>query len=229
MKKRSLSFTPLQIAVHIAAWIPLAWMIWDYFQFNLTANPIQNLTQRTGKAALIFLVLSLAATPANTLFGWRQALKVRRALGLYAFGYAAVHFWIFLAWDYGFAWDLLRAEIIDKSYILVGASTLTILTALAATSFRWWMKRLGKNWKRLHKLVYLAGGLVIIHFAWASKGDLFSLQGDIWEPLAYGLAVALLLIVRIPSVRKRASGLRRRLAARLAETAARQPEGKSAS
>lgn len=227
MKKSTFSLTPLQAAVHVAAWIPLAWMVWDYYSFNLTANPIQNLTQRTGKAALTFLVLALAATPANTLFGFRQAIKVRRALGLYAFLYAAMHFWIFLAWDYGFSWELLKTEIFDKSYILVGAGALTILTALAVTSFRWWMKKLGKNWKRLHKLVYLAGGLVIVHFAWASKGDLLSLQGDVWEPLAYGLAVALLLIVRIPAVRKWASGLRRRLALRLANPVPGRPERES--
>lgn len=206
MKKRK--FTPFQIAVHIGAWLPLAWLVWDAWAGNLSINPIQEITQRTGKYALILLVLSLACTPLNTLFKFRPALQVRRALGLYAFLYAALHFMTFIGLDYGFDWSLLLSEVVEKRYVLVGLAALLILASLAATSFTWWMKRLGKNWKRLHRLVYLASGLVVVHFAWAKKGDLFSLQGDILQPLAFGLAVALLLAVRIPPVRRSLSGLR---------------------
>lgn len=207
---RKPKFTPLQIATHIAAWIPLVWLLWDAFTNNLTINPIQAATQRTGKYALVMLVLSLACTPLNTVFGFRQALQVRRALGLYAFGYAAIHFSIFIGLDYGFNWALLLAEIVEKRYVLVGLGALLILLTLAITSFKWWMKRLGKNWKRLHRLVYLAGGLVILHYAWAAKGDILRLQGDIWQPLAFGAVVALLLVARIPGVRKAISARRLR-------------------
>ena len=204
--------SPLKILVHTAAWGLLAWLLFDYWTGNLTVNPIQAATQRTGIFALVFLTLSLACTPLNTLFGWRQVLTVRRILGLHAFMFALVHFTIFIWLDYGFDWEFLRIEIINKRYVLVGASAFLILAALALTSFRWWMKRLGKNWKRLHKLVYLAGILVIVHYAWAKKGDLLRLSGDVLGPLAFGLVMALLLILRTPAVRKTARNLRNRLA-----------------
>jgi sulfoxide reductase heme-binding subunit YedZ len=217
-----IKLTPLQILVHLLAWGLAAWLAWDAWTGNLTVNPIQAATQRTGKYALVLLVLSLACTPLNTLFGLRQALTVRRALGLYAFMFAATHFAIFIWIDYGFEWEFIRAEIIDKRFILVGAAALTILTLLAATSFQWWMKRLGKRWKSLHRLVYLAAPLVVLHYAWARKGDLFRLQGDILQPLAFGVVVALLLLARLPALRKRAVKLRGQLQKRVAiETASR--------
>ena len=126
------------------------------------------------------------------------------------------HFTIFIWIDYGFNWEFLRADISDKLYIFVGLTALIMLTLLAATSFKWWMKRLGKRWKSLHKLVYLAAPLVVLHFAWARKGDVFRLQGDILQPLAFGIVVALLLLARLPALRKRAVKLRGQLQKRLA-------------
>lgn len=192
-----------QIAVHVAAWAPLTWLIWAWFSNRLTINPIQAATQRSGQFAIILLLLSLACTPLNSLFGFRAALKVRRALGLYSFLYAAIHFTIFLALDYQFDWRLIGQTILEKRFILVGATALLILAALAATSFDWFKKRMGKRWKTLHRLVYLAGGLVILHFAWARKGNLFSLQGDITLPLFAGSILAMLLILRLPPVRRK--------------------------
>ncbi len=203
-----LKFTPLQIIVHLSAWSLAGWLIWGFITNQLTVNPIQALMQRTGNYALIFLVLSLTCTPLNTVFGFRQALKVRRALGLYAFLFAASHFLILIGLDYGFDWMLLQLEILNKRYILVGLAAGAILLALAITSFKWWMKRLGKNWKRLHKLVYLAGPLVILHFAWARKGDFFSLQGDMLQPFLYGLFVVAVLALRLPVVRQKISQVR---------------------
>lgn len=202
--------SPLQIAVHLAFWGLAGWLAWDALNGNLTVNPIQAATQRTGKYALIFLVVSLACTPLNTFFGFRQALTARRAFGVYAFLWAAVHFAIFIWIDYGFAWEFIKIEIVEKRYIIVGATALTILTALAATSFKFAQKRMGKNWKRLHRLVYIAAPLVILHYAWARKGDLFSLRGDVVQPLLFGAAVALLLAARLPFVRRTAARLRAR-------------------
>lgn len=186
----------------------LGWLVWDYYSGNLTANPLQAATQRTGKYALILLVSSLACTPLNTLFGWKTALNLRRMLGLYAFMYAVMHMLIFVGLDYGFNWNFLWQDLASKRYIWVGLLTLIILTLLAATSFQWWMRRLGKNWKRLHRLVYLAGGLVVLHYAWSKKGDLLALQGDVIQPFFFGLAVALLLLVRLPVVRQKATAFR---------------------
>jgi sulfoxide reductase heme-binding subunit YedZ len=203
-----LQLSPLQWLVHIGAWLPLASLAWGYASDNLTINPIQAATQRSGVFALTFLVLSLACTPLNTLFGWREPLKVRRALGLYGFGYASLHLTLFVGVDYGFDWGLLVREALNKRYILVGIAAFSLLSLLAATSFRWWMVRLGKNWKRLHRLVYLAVPLVVVHFFWVVKGDVLQLSGSIGQPLLYGGIVAVLLALRLPGVRRRVSGLR---------------------
>ncbi len=213
----------LRLAIHLGAWIPLGYLLWAVSTGNLTVNPIQAATQYTGKDALVFLVLSLAVTPFHTLTGYRPVLKVRRALGLYAFLYAAIHVFIFTVIDYGLDWGLLQGAIFEKTYILVGLATLIILTALAVTSFKWWMKRMGRRWTRLHRLIYLAGLLVILHYAWSLKGDLFSLQGDVTQPLAFGLAVVLLLVARIPSLRRWISNQRNRLVRRWPAASLRQP------
>ena len=194
-------FTKFQAAVHIAALLPLLLLVVNWAQDNLTFNPIQALELRTGKYALVLLILSLACTPLNTVFGLRQALKVRRPLGLYAFLYASLHFLIFIGLDYQFDLLLLREAIFEKRYALVGFSAGLILLALAITSTRGWMKRLGHTWAKLHKFVYLAGILVIVHYVWLVKAD-------IRTPLLYGAIVLLLLILRIPYVRRAASRFR---------------------
>lgn len=196
--------TKFQLAVHIAALAPLAVLIGAALTDNLTVNPIQAATFRTGKTAMILLVLSLACTPASTVFGFTQAIRVRRALGLYAFLYAAVHFSIFLGVDYRFDLGLIWLELAEKRYILVGAAALLILIPLAVTSTKSWQRRLGKSWKKLHKWVYLAGILVIIHYVWVQKSD-------IRQPLIWGAVLGLLLVLRIPAVRRHVVQWRSRL------------------
>jgi sulfoxide reductase heme-binding subunit YedZ len=203
--------TRLQILVHIGAWIPLAVLILDALNGNLTINPIQEAQIRSGDIAITLLILSLAVTPINMLFKLPGLVKVRRTLGLYAYMYAAIHLAIFVWLDYGFDLGLLLEAVAEKPFIIVGLTTFILLSALALTSFKSWMVRLGKNWKRLHRLVYLANLLVVLHFAWASKGDLFKLQGDIIRPLLAGVAVIFLLVLRIPAVRKRLAGTLKQL------------------
>lgn len=199
--RRRFQFTKFQIFVHFAALAPLVLLLFDAWRDNLTVNPIQEATFRTGKTALVLLVLSLACTPLNTVFHFRQALKVRRPLGLYAFLYASIHFFIFVGLDYTFDIELLKGAIFEKRYALVGFAAFLVLLPLAITSTKGWMRRLGKKWKQLHNLIYLAGILVVIHYVWLVKTD-------IRVPLLYGLLVVLLLILRVPAVRKRASNLR---------------------
>jgi len=191
----SFSFSKFQVLVHFGALIPLMLLVMDWFNNNLTVNPIQALQLRTGKYALVLLILSLACTPLNTVFGFRQALKVRRPLGLYAFFYASLHFLIFIGLDYQFNWDLILEATFEKRYALVGFAAGLILLSLAITSTKGWKKRLGKTWSRLHKFVYLAGLLVIVHYVWLVKSD-------IRIPLLYGALVVILLILRIPVVRR---------------------------
>jgi sulfoxide reductase heme-binding subunit YedZ len=192
----------LPLATHIGALVPLALLIWDYFHNRLTINPIQAITLRTGKDALVLLVLSLACTPLNSLLGFKPALRVRRALGLYAFLYVTLHLLTFVGLDYAFDWRLLQEAIFAKRYALVGFAAFVILVPLAITSTKGWMRRLGHAWKRLHQFVYLAALLAVIHFVWLVKADRR-------EPLAWGGAVLLLLIARLPAVRSSVARLRR--------------------
>ena len=191
----SLKFARYQLLIHLAALIPLAWLVFDAAAGNLGANPIQAVEQRTGKYALILLVASLACTPLNTVTGWRPALRWRRPLGLYAFAVATIHFLTFLGLDYGFDLRLIWADVGGKRFIWVGAAALAILSALAFTSTGAAMRRMGRRWKRLHRWVYAAGGLVIGHYAWAVKTD-------IRGPLAWGAVIAALLVLRLPPVRR---------------------------
>lgn len=191
----------LLVGTHVGGWLPLIIMIVAWSTGNLTFNPVQAATIRTGRTAIIFLILSLSITPINTLFGLRQLIPLRRWLGLYTFLYAAVHVSIFTGVDYGFDLVLLREAILEKPYAFVGAATFLILLPLALTSTQGWMRRLKKNWKRLHRLVYVAGPLATIHYAWAQKAD-------IRIPIAVGILILILLVLRIGIVRTWASRVR---------------------
>ena len=194
-------------AAHGIGLLPLGLLIWDVLNRGLTANPIQFLTLRTGKAALIMLILTLACTPLNIVFGSKRALSARRTFGLYTFFYALVHAMIFFGLDYLFDLNLIVGTVREKRYLLAGMASFLVLLPLALTSFRWWMKRLGKTWKRLHRLVYLAALLAVTHYVWLVKSD-------IRVPLAYGAGVLLLLIIRLPKVRSRLTQFRYQLAGR---------------
>lgn len=202
MKKFFTRYTPLQIAVHVYAWSGFAHLLFNFLIGNISPNPIQELEQRTGRHAITLLVLSLACTPLNTLFKWSEPLKRRRALGLYAFLYAAIHVLIFVNLDYGLAWSQIARTIFEKPYILVGVAGFLLMIPLAWTSFDIWKQRLGKAWKRLHRIVYLIAPLIVLHYAWSKKGDFFALTGEVIRPLIYGLIVALFLLMRLPPVRK---------------------------
>jgi len=195
-------YTPLQIAIHVYAWSELVFLLFDFFTGRLSANPIQDLERRTGRHAITLLVLLLMCTPIKTIFKWSEPLKRRRALGLYTFMYVTIHVIIFTDLDYGLAWSRLYQEVIQKPRLIVGFLAFLILIPLAITSFDIWKKRLGKNWKRLHQLVYLIAPLAVLHYVWSKKGNILTLQGEVARPLIYGIIVAIFLIIRIPPVRK---------------------------
>lgn len=202
LKKIFSRYTPLQIAMHAYAWSVLVILVFELITGNLSANPIQELEQRTGRHAITLLILSLACTPLNTLFKWTELLKRRRALGLYAFLYATIHVIIFFNLDYGLAWSLIAQTIFEKPYIIVGLIGFILLIPLAASSFDLWKKRLGKRWKRIHQTIYFIVPLVLLHYAWGKKGDFFALQGEIIRPLVYTVIAVILLVMRIPPVRR---------------------------
>ena len=186
---------PFQVAAHIAALIPLALLIWDFWQGNLGPDIIREATLRTGKAALILLVASLACTPIHMIFKFKPALKLRRPLGLYSFMYASIHFAIFIGVDYFFDLALIKDALLEKRYALAGLAAGIILLALALTSTIGWQRRLKKNWKRLHKLVYVAGLLGALHFIWLVK------QGVV-EPWIWAFVISLLLLLRYKPIKQ---------------------------
>ncbi len=208
-------YTPLQVAMHVYAWSGIVLLLFDFFTGHLSANPIQDLERRTGRHAITLLVLSFMCTPINTIFKWSEPLKRRRALGLYTFLYATIHVIIFADLDYGLAWSRLVQEVLQKPRLIVGFLAFLILIPLAITSFDIWKKRLGKNWKRLHRLVYLIGPLVVLHYVWSKKGNILSLQGEVVKPLVYGLIIAIFLIFRIPPIRKALASFSSRMLALL--------------
>ena len=200
---------------HIGALIPLAWLLYeDYtplasllnedFTSGLSVNPIQDWTLRTGKPALVLLILSLSCTPLNVVLGWRNIIPARKWLGLYAFSYAAVHFYIFVGKDYAFQFTYIWIDVGTKLYIIVGFSALLILLPLALTSSKGWMRRLGRTWKKLHQWVYVAGVLAVFHYIWVVKADYR-------EPVAWGALLGFFLLVRVPVVRKRIARWRSKL------------------
>ena len=199
-------FSPFQLLVHLGSWIPLVVLVFDFFSDHLTVNPIQAAEIRTGDTAIVLLILSLACTPLNTLLRLPELNRARRPLGLYAYLYAAVHLLIFVGLDYGFDADLVLQTVTEKPYILAGLTAFLILSILALTSLRAWIVRLGKKWKVIHRLVYLANLVVVLHFGWSIKGDFFRLMGDVTRPLIAAVCVLLLLSLRLPMVRKSVAG-----------------------
>lgn len=193
---------------HIVGLFPLAWLLFDFWFGLLGPEPIRAMILRTGKAAIILLVLSLACTPIHIIFGWNQVLKLRRTWGLYGFMYVAMHLLIFVGLDYQFLIAPVVEEIIARRYALVGFAAFILLVPLALTSNKWSMKRLGKNWKKLHKLVYLIAILAVIHYIWLVKNAYT-------QPLIFAGIVLALLIIRLPAVKQFFLHTQRRVRAQL--------------
>lgn len=176
----------------------LAWRAWEVGNGTnidaLGADPVAAIEHALGLWALRLLLLTLAVTPLRQLLGRPELLRFRRLLGLWAFAYASLHFIAWLVLDLRGWWSQVFAEIAERPYITVGFAAWLLLLPLAVTSTRGWMRRLGRNWGRLHRLVYAIAVLAVLHFWWVVKSD-------VREPLLYAAILALLLGWRI--VRRR--------------------------
>lgn len=177
-------------AVIAGGLVPLAALVVGAALGKLGANPVEAITHETGGWALRLLLASLAITPLRRLTGWALVAPWRRSLGLLAFFYAVLHFATFLVLDLGLALGALAEEIAERPFITLGFAALMLLTPLALTSTRASQRRLGRRWITLHRLVYAAAALAVLHFAWLVKADLA-------EPLVYAAALALLLGARV--------------------------------
>lgn len=179
-------------AVHAAALAPAAWLGWQVYEVWRTgsdvlgADPVAEIEHRTGLWALRLLLLTLAVSPLRQLTGQAVLLRFRRMLGLYAFFYACLHLAAYLVLDLGGYWTQLFEEIAKRPYITVGFAAWLLLVPLALTSTLGWMRRLGRRWGQLHRLVYAIAVLAVLHFWWLVKSD-------VREPALYAAIVAVLL------------------------------------
>ena len=136
---------------------------------NLGVNPAETIQLETGRWALKFLLLSLAVTPVRRLTGWNVVIQYRRMLGLFAFFYASLHFLSYWAFDLDFAFAAMVGDVLKRPFIALGFAAFLLLVPLALTSTKGWIRRLGKKWTLLHRLVYVAAICAVIHFAWKVK------------------------------------------------------------
>jgi len=174
--------------------IPLGYIAWKFRADKLGANPIRELEIETGLWTLRFLAITLAVTPVRKALGWNWLVKYRRMLGLFTFFYATVHLSMWTGVDWFFAWSDMGGEIVKHKYILIGMFTWLIMAPLALTSTAGWVRRLGKRWTKLHRLVYVAAITGTIHYLWAVKKDTFF-------PLVYLAVFVVLLGSRVISSR----------------------------
>ncbi|MET1161373.1 MAG: protein-methionine-sulfoxide reductase heme-binding subunit MsrQ [Pseudoxanthomonas sp.] len=178
--------------VHLAALTPLAILLWQMWGVAKTGSnalgpdPVAEIEHRLGLWALRFLMITLAITPLRQLTGWNVLVRFRRMLGLYAFAYASLHFATYLGLDLRGYWTQIFEDIAKRPYITVGFLAWLLLVPLAVTSTKGWIKRLGRNWARLHMLVYPVAVRAVLHFWWLVKSD-------IREPLLYAVILAVLL------------------------------------
>ena len=172
------------------ALIPFIWLLLKVFQNDLGPDPAQALSIETGEWALRFLLLTLAITPFRQIFRVAEIARLRRMIGLFAFFYASIHFLSWMAFILAFRWLAIAEELVERPYITVGFLAYVILFLLGFTSTNSMVRRLGKNWKRLHKFVYAASILAIVHLLWI-------LRTDVTEAVIYGVLLAILLGYRI--------------------------------
>lgn len=182
----------LRIALWLGASAPAAWLLAGHFLGWLGVNPIEKLTHVTGMTALVLLLVTLAVTPVRRLTGWNAVVRIRRPLGLFAFSYASLHVAIWMVLDLGMQLDWVWEDIMERPYITVGLAAFVLLVPLAVTSTRGWIRRLGRTWGRLHRLVYASAALGIVHFYWLVKSD-------VRLPLLLAGVFALLMAARLPA------------------------------
>lgn len=172
-----------------------ALLVLGYFYLSGSlVNPICYFVLRSGTLGLIFLVASLACTPARRLFNWPGAVQICRALGLYGFLFVTIHFAVYLFWENSLYWELIWRDLGERKAMPIGIAAFVLLIPLAATSTRGWQRRLGKRWRTLHRLVYLALPLSVWHYFWLDR------DFKTW-PWIFAVIVTLLLVLRLPLVR----------------------------
>ena len=186
------AFDLVRLGVFVASLGPLVRLFWLGTHDGLSANPLEFVTRSTGTWALVFLCLTLSITPLRRLSGFAQVQKLRRMLGLYSFFYALLHFVIWFWLDHGLDLGEMWKDVLKRPFITVGFAAFVLLIPLAATSTKGMMRRLGANWTRLHRLVYVIAVAAILHYWWHKAG-----KNDFATVSIYAAVVAALLGVRL--------------------------------
>lgn len=176
--------------------MPLSLLVWHGFTSGLGANPIEEITHRTGQWALRMLLITLSVTPLRQITGWHWLIRFRRMLGLYAFFYAVLHFTTYVWLDQFFWWQGIVEDVIERPFITVGFVAFMLMIPLAITSTRGMVRRLKRKWALLHRAIYLAAILGVVHFWWLVKVD-------VREPAIYAVVLAMLLGYRLLRAVKR--------------------------
>jgi sulfoxide reductase heme-binding subunit YedZ len=176
--------------VFIAALAPGLWLGYRAYSGRLSVNPIEDITLTTGIWALRFLLVSLAITPIRRITGWQRIIQYRRMLGLFAFFYASLHLLTYVVLDQGLAFEYILPDIVKRPYITMGMIAFTLMIPLAVTSTKGWIRRLGRKWQLLHRLVYVSAIAACVHFLWKVKIA-------IGEPVYYAAVLAVLLLFRV--------------------------------
>ena len=176
--------------VFLAALSPAGFLAWGAVSGGLGANPIDAITDETGTWTLRFLALTLLVTPLRRLTGWNALVRYRRMLGLFAFFYGTLHFLTWAWLDQFFALDEMAADVVKRPFITVGFAAFVLMVPLAITSTAGWIRRLGRRWQMLHRLVYVSAALGVVHYWWLVKADTA-------RPLRYAVIVGALLAARL--------------------------------
>lgn len=184
-----MSIALAKLALFVLCLLPAASLAWQVLLGDPGPDPVERIVHETGAWTLRLLLLTLAVTPLRRISGWNGLIRFRRMLGLYAFFYASLHFASYLLLDLGAFWSQLLTDIVKRPYITVGFSAWLLLVPLALTSTNAMMRRLGRNWQRLHRLSYVIALLGVLHFLWLVKADLR-------EPLLYAALFAALMLAR---------------------------------
>lgn len=181
----------LKPAVFLACLAPAVWLAWAAMTGNLSANPVDDITDATGRWTLRFLLITLAITPLRRIASCNSLIRLRRMTGLFAFFYSVLHLIRYVWLDHLFAWDEMAQDIVKRPYITAGLVSFIAMIPLAVTSTKNWIARLGgKRWQRLHRLIYISTGAGVLHYLWLVKLD-------IQRPAAYGVVLGVLLGARV--------------------------------
>ena len=192
-------------AVFVACILPFAWLVFRTLTGRLGINPVEDLTLTTGIWALRFLVFTLLITPIRRVTGWNRIIQYRRMLGLSAFFYASLHVAIYIGIDQFFAFDLILKDIVKRPFITMGFTAFVLMVPLAITSTKGWIRRLGRRWQLLHRLIYISAIAAAVHYLWKVKVMIGS-------PVYYAVAIGILLGFRVVWQLRSAWAVRRQTA-----------------